>query len=87
MIKGALSHGGAGQRRSGGAALLQLSDLAVEGIGVSTTALGVGVATSAVTGVAAIWLFVELLKKRSFHRFAPYCWFAGAAFLAFLAIR
>jgi undecaprenyl pyrophosphate phosphatase UppP len=32
-------------------------------------------------GIAAIKLLVVLLERGAFHRFAPYCWVAGAATL------
>jgi undecaprenyl-diphosphatase len=49
-------------------------------------ALAVGAAAALVSGVAAIWLFVRLLRRKSFHAFAYYTWAAGAAFLAWLAL-
>jgi undecaprenyl-diphosphatase len=42
---------------------------------------------AAISGVAAIWLFVRLLRQRSFYRFAYYTWPAGALFLLWLAVR
>jgi undecaprenyl-diphosphatase len=46
-----------------------------------------GAAVAAVTGLAAIALFVRLLRDQRFHLFAYYCWLAGAAFLTYLALR
>jgi len=46
--------------------------------------LAVGAVAALVSGVAAIWLFVRLLRTRGFHYFAFYTWIAGALVLAFL---
>jgi undecaprenyl-diphosphatase len=50
------------------------------------TSLGVGAAAALVSGLFAIWLFVRMLKRRSFYLFAWYAWAAGASFLAWLAL-
>ena len=42
---------------------------------------------AAVAGILAIWTFVAMLKKKSFHRFAPYCWAVGCLFLGYLFLR
>ena len=42
--------------------------------------------TSLVSGVAAIWLFVRLLRTQVFYRFAYYTWAAGTAFLLWLKL-
>lgn len=68
-----------------GAALRALPDLDAA-TQAAAVALGVGFATSFVAGIAALWLFVRLLRTRHFHRFAWYAWAAGAAFLAWLAL-
>jgi undecaprenyl pyrophosphate phosphatase UppP len=44
--------------------------------------MGGGVAL--VSGVAAIWAFVQLLRSRGFHRFAWYTWALGLLALALL---
>jgi undecaprenyl-diphosphatase len=49
-------------------------------------ALAVGCVTALAAGLAAIWVFVRLLRTRGFHRFAYYTWAAGALFLVWLAI-
>ncbi|MCG8591422.1 MAG: undecaprenyl-diphosphate phosphatase [Proteobacteria bacterium] len=49
-------------------------------------ALAVGAAAALVFGIAAIWLFVRLLRSQRFHFFAFYTWAVGAAFLAWLAL-
>ena len=68
----------------GGAALLQIPDLASEGLTLSGAALAAGSIVAAITGVLAIKAFVALLERRAFHRFAIYCWALGAAFLFYL---
>lgn len=70
----------------GGAAVLQLPELAeVEG-SVGTLPLVVAFTVAALTGVLAIALFVRMLANRSFPAFAWYCWGAGLLFLAWLAL-
>jgi len=59
-------------------ALLETPPEAVASLGLAGVAAGV-------SGVAAIWLFVRLLRARGFHRFAWYAWSVGALFLAWLA--
>lgn len=66
-----------------GAAVRMLPELS----GVSSAeipALAGGFAMALVSGVAAIWLFVRLLRTQGFHRFAYYTWAAGAGFLVWL---
>ena len=70
-----------------GAAVLSAPDLtegAAAGVGAAPFVLG-GV-TAAVAGVLAIRTFVAMLQKRSFHRFALYCWVVGTAFLLYLGV-
>jgi undecaprenyl-diphosphatase len=69
-----------------GAAVLQFPDLAGGG-GPGGMALLVGGVAAGVTGVAAIRTFVAMLRRRSFHLFAPYCWAVATAYLAFLYLR
>ena len=69
-----------------GAAVLQIPDVSGLG-GLSVSALILGGAAAAITGVLAIRTFVAMLARGSFHFFAPYCWFAGAAYLAFLSVQ
>ena len=68
----------------GGAALLQIPELASEGLTLSGTALAAGSIVAAITGILAIKGFVAVLARRVFHRFAIYCWALGAAFLVYL---
>ena len=68
----------------GGAALLQMPGLASQGLTLSGTALAAGSIVAAITGILAIKAFVALLARKTFHRFAIYCWALGAAFLVYL---
>jgi undecaprenyl-diphosphatase len=69
-----------------GAAVRSLPDLAaVPADGLMPLLVG-GIAAAA-AGIAAIWIFVRLLRTRGFYRFAYYTWAVGAAFLVWLAVR
>jgi undecaprenyl-diphosphatase len=61
----------------GGAALLQIPDLSADVATVGAGPLLVSFAASLVAGVAAIRILIALLRKGSFHRFAPYLWTVG----------
>ncbi len=67
-----------------GAAVLQVPELASQGLALSGTGLAAGSIVAAVTGILAIKAFVALLARKAFHRFAFYCWALGAAFLFYL---
>ncbi len=67
-----------------GAALLQIPDLASQGLTLSGTALAAGSIVAAITGILAIKAFVALLARKTFHRFAIYCWALGLGFLLYL---
>jgi undecaprenyl-diphosphatase len=68
-----------------GAAARMLPELsAVPAAEVPTLAAGAAVAL--VSGIAAIFLFVRLLRTLRFYRFAYYTWTVGAAFLVWLAM-
>jgi undecaprenyl-diphosphatase len=72
----------------GGAAVLQLLDLETAvAAGLPVSILVGGSVMAGVTGVLAIRTFIAILARRSFHYFAPYCWLAGLAYLAFLTLR
>jgi undecaprenyl pyrophosphate phosphatase UppP len=43
-----------------------------------------GAAVALVSGIAAIWFCVRLLRSGSLHRFANYAWPVGLARLAWL---
>lgn len=65
----------------GGAALLQAGELGTASAEIGVASLGVGFAAALLSGVAAIRLFVEALRRRVFHRFAHYCWAVGGLYL------
>ncbi len=67
-----------------GAALIQIPDVTSQGLTLSGTALAAGSVVAAITGVLAIKAFVVLLERKTFHRFAIYCWALGTAFLIYL---
>jgi undecaprenyl-diphosphatase len=69
-----------------GAAVLMLPD-AIGAPADALRPLWVGAAVAAVSGLAALALLVQLLRRRRFHWFAGYTWAAGLCFLAFLAVR
>ncbi|NNM03627.1 MAG: undecaprenyl-diphosphate phosphatase [Gemmatimonadetes bacterium] len=84
-----------------GAAVLQLADLVADPSGAGAVPGGavgaqgglggapllLGGLVAAVAGVLAIWTFVVMLRKKAFHRFAPYCWAVGLLFLGFLFFK
>lgn len=69
-----------------GAAVLMLPDM--EGSQDEfLVAIALGSVAALVFGVLAIWLFLKLLERKSFHVFSYYTWVVGAAFLAWIALR
>lgn len=64
-----------------GAAVLQLPELREGGAQIGAGPLGVAFIAAVVSGILAIRIFVHMLERRTFHRFAYYCWVAGAAYL------
>ena len=66
-----------------GAAVLVLPELANVSASSAGPLIAGGVA-ALLAGVAAIWLFLRLLRARSFYRFAFYTWGVGALFLAWI---
>ena len=60
-----------------GAALLQIPDLSGDVASVGAGPLLVSFIAALVSGVVAIRVLVELLRRRVFHQFAPYCWTIG----------
>jgi undecaprenyl-diphosphatase len=63
-----------------GAAVLMLPDL--QSVSPAATyGMLLGGLAALITGLAAITLFVRMLKAQSFHLFALYCWPVGTAFL------
>jgi undecaprenyl-diphosphatase len=66
-----------------GAAVLELPELSAVGEGGLGPLLG-GSLVAAVAGVMAIWTFIRMLRRKSFHRFGPYCLAVGTLFLLYL---
>lgn len=64
-----------------GAAILSLPELTAEGTTVGTSRLVAGGVAAALAGVLAIRFFVGMLRRRSFHYFAVYCWIAASLYL------
>ncbi len=63
-----------------GAVVLQLSDL--DASVVAWDRIGVGAAVAFASGIAALALFVRLLRTGAFYRFALYVWVVGGAAIA-----
>ncbi len=70
----------------GGAAILELRDAEAVAAQVGGLALALGFLAALLSGVAAIRIFVRMLRTRTFHRFAYYCWAVGLAYLAAAAV-
>ncbi|MGI8810601.1 MAG: undecaprenyl-diphosphate phosphatase [Acidimicrobiales bacterium] len=71
---------------TGGAALYKGLGLAVDGLPPGTAAAFVwGIVASAITGLAAVWLVLRVVRTRSFLPFVVYRVLAGLAVLALLA--
>jgi len=66
-----------------GAAVLALPELG-EASAARLGSLAVGGAASLVSGLAALWLFLRLLRSRVFFAFSYYTWAVGALFLAWV---
>ena len=45
-----------------------------------------GLLAALVVGYAALWLLVQLVKRRAFHHFSWYCWGLGGAVLAYVLL-
>ncbi len=67
-----------------GASVRELARMGDTGPLVNPGALALGALAAFVAGIAAIWLFVRVLRTRHFYRFAFYVWAVGGAFLAWL---
>jgi undecaprenyl-diphosphatase len=70
-----------------GASLLLAPAFARGDGGLDVAPLILGSAVAAAVGILAIWAFVGMLKRRSFHRFGPYCSIVGGLFLLYLFMR
>jgi undecaprenyl-diphosphatase len=69
-----------------GAAVLILPSLG-EASPETLTAVALGCGAALVAGLAAIWLFVVLLRRQVFFRFAYYTWTAGLLFGLFVYLN
>jgi undecaprenyl-diphosphatase len=70
-----------------GAALLQIPEARADAGSIGRGPLALSFVTAIVFGVVAIRLLVRMLARRSFHRFAPYCWAVGTGTLVWAALR
>ncbi len=71
---------------TGGAALYKGADLAINGLPPGTApAFFWGIVASGITGLAAVWLVLRVVRTRSFLPFVVYRVLAGLAVLALLA--
>jgi undecaprenyl-diphosphatase len=71
---------------TGGAALYKGAELAVDGLPPGTApAFFWGIVASGITGLAAVWLVLRVVRTRSFLPFVAYRVLAGLAVLALLA--
>jgi undecaprenyl-diphosphatase len=69
-----------------GAVVLQVPDLGHVAPG-AWTGIAAGAVVALGSGVAALWLFVRLLRSRAFHHFAWYVWPLGAVVLLWAQLR
>jgi len=69
-----------------GAAVLKVGELSRIAPG-ERLPIALAIVAAGISGFAAIWLFVRLLRTRGFHRFAYYTWAVGALFLIWLGAR
>jgi undecaprenyl-diphosphatase len=70
-----------------GAGLLQAISLAREPVSVAYIPLTVGFVAALISGVLAIKFLVMLLRRGTFHRFAPYCLVLGVVTIAWGVLR
>ena len=71
---------------TGGAALYKGAELAAEGLPPGTAGAFIwGIVASGVTGIAAVWLVLRVVRTRTFLPFVVYRVVAGVAVLAVLA--
>lgn len=64
-----------------GAAVLRIPDAGDAAAAIGTGPLAVAFIAAALSGVLAIRIFLDMLDRKTFHRFAYYCWGAGTAYL------
>ena len=65
----------------GGAAVLQLRDIGAVGVMIGAGPLAVAFIVAALSGIFAIHIFLRMIERRTFHRFAYYCWSVGLTYL------
>ncbi|MFV1986690.1 MAG: undecaprenyl-diphosphate phosphatase [Gemmatimonadota bacterium] len=65
----------------GGAAILQAPELSAASASIGLGPLAVGFGAALLSGVFAIRIFVGMLERRTFHRFAYYSWTVGTLYL------
>jgi undecaprenyl-diphosphatase len=53
---------------------------------IGAVPLAAGFVTALLSGIFAIRLLIALLRKRAFHRFAPYCWGIGVVTIVFALV-
>lgn len=70
-----------------GAALLQVVELQTDLFSIGSTPLFMSFLTALIAGVLAIRLLIALLRRRAFHRFAPYCWMLGLVTIVWAVAR
>ena len=68
-----------------GAAVLAAPDAQIASPEVLRACL-IGGVVAGLSGLAALWLFVRLLRSRRFHQFAYYTFAAGTLFLLWVAL-
>ena len=64
-----------------GASILELPELSHSGLDTGALELTAAAGTAFIVGLLAIFLFVRLLQKGTFHLFAFYCWIVGGGYL------
>jgi len=69
-----------------GAAILTLPEIAEAPPDLIVSVM-LGGAAALLSGLAALWMFVRMLRTHTFYVFAYYAWAVGAAFLLFLGLR
>lgn len=70
-----------------GAAALQLPELGSGAVSIPGGPLLGSFVAALVSGVVAIRLLVALLRRKAFHRFAPYCWALGSVTITWALLR
>ena len=69
-----------------GAAVLSLGEIAATPPEMIAS-LVIGSIAALISGLGALWLFIQMLRNDVFHLFAFYAWTVGASFMLWLALR